>query len=261
MAICCTIAKLSQRQVALASALVAALLIRVACAASSGDALPTLSWSSQLSITINVGNGSAIIKGSALVSPDHKSWALGIVVGTNNTGGLIPVSFGIFKATDNSSPAPTWEWQPVNRTDIASGTVSFSPGGELQLLVKWRNGTSQNPVAWTTDTSGNAQAVALTNTGMLLLLDADNKTIWQYPPATQGPSPAPAPMTACPADICLLPSPPPPAPPAPPPLAPVAQPKSPSRSAASASSPSFHLLLCFFFLAALSHFLSFHPYA
>ncbi|KAH7288861.1 hypothetical protein KP509_31G047200 [Ceratopteris richardii] len=245
MAIRYTIAQLSQIQVALASALLFAFARGVTFAASNGDASPTLSWSSELSITIDAGNGSAIIKGAALVSPDLKSWALGIVVGTNNTDGLIPVTFGIFKATDPKSPVPTWKWQPVTSTDIASATVSFSPGEELQLLVQWRNGTSDgNDVAWTTDTGGGAEAVALTNTGILLLLDADNKTISQYPPPS--PSSTPDTLSSCPSDICFYPPPPPP-----PPL------KLPPRSAASSSSPSLHLLLWFFFLIALSHFPSF----
>lgn len=223
---CCNGAHgLSLLQVVLVAAAALSVIRGAASAKSSSSSAATLSWSSELSITIDSGNGSAIVKGSALLSPDHKSWAFGVVVGTNTTSGNIPVAFGIFKAVDSIGPEPTWEWKPVSSSDIASATVSFSPGEELVLLVEWRNGTSSDSsIAWSSDTGGDAEAVALTNSGQLLLLDAQNKTIWQRPGVPDLAS-APAPLSPCPANICLLPPPPSSSPPAPP--------SPPSRSVAS----------------------------
>ncbi|MCO5563287.1 hypothetical protein L7F22_016926 [Adiantum nelumboides] len=240
---------MQQLLTSLLALLIAASALASLAAAATSSSTPTLSWSSQLSITIDAGNGSAIVKGSALVSPDHKSWAFGVVVGTNTTDGVIPVAFGIFKAVDTSSPVPTWGWKPLSSSQIASATVSFEPGAELVLLVKWRNSSSSgSSVAWSSDTGGEAQAVALTNTGQLLLLDANNQTIWQRPGEAEAPGPASAsaPLSPCPANICLLPPPPSSSPPGPP-----SPPRSPSPSTATRATFHAPLLLIFLLLSLL----------
>lgn len=132
----------------------------------------------------------------ALISPQNVWW-LGLQTGAGGSlanASQIACYFGVFQSPA-STPNPSWYWQAISPSvDIASATISFSSGSQLQLIVDWRNGTN-NSVAWSSDTNNSVQAVALTDDGQLLLLDSQNHTVWQARSQNA--------LAPCPSDLCL----------------------------------------------------------